>query len=164
VAQLIQVAPTLRKEFKEGATRVRKPRKPVMTAKIYASPLGDDGAMEIDVEILDKTIPRALIDGGSGINIMPLSTLEKLGLEITGPSPYVVNVADQTQVTPLGQVANCQIRAGGEIYTLTFHVLRLVSDANAYPLLLGRDWLRRADATVRWSMAQSRMTFGSPDN
>src|SRR6476469_5330432 len=78
VAQLIQVAPTLRKEFKEGATHVRKPRKPVMTAKIYASPLGDDGAMEIDVEILDKTIPRALIDGGSGINIMPLSTLEKL--------------------------------------------------------------------------------------
>lgn len=68
----------MRKEFKEGATIPRKPRKIVMTARIYSSPLIDDGALEIDVTILDKVIPGEFIDGVSGINIMPLSTMEKL--------------------------------------------------------------------------------------
>jgi hypothetical protein len=164
IAQLIQVAPSLRKEFKEGATIPRKSRKTMMTARIYSNALMDDGALEIDVSILDKVIPRTLIDGGSGINIMPLSTMESLGLKVTGPSPYVVNVADQRPVTPLGQIVNCQVEAGGEIYTLTFHVLRLMTNKTAYPLLLGRDWLRRANASERWSIGKSSLAFGPPDN
>lgn len=62
VAQLIQVAPTLRKHYKEGATAVRKPYKPIMAAKIQAFFLGDAGPIEVEVEILDKVIPRAPID------------------------------------------------------------------------------------------------------
>lgn len=49
---------------------------------------------------MDKIIPYTLVDGGSGIDIMSLSTLEKLGLELIGPSPFIINVADQKQVTP----------------------------------------------------------------
>lgn len=96
---------------------------------------------------------------------MPFSTLEKLGLEMTGPTPYIVNMADQRQITPVGQVADCEVRIG-EVYTrsLTFHVLRLVTDANSYPILLGRDWLRRVDANICWSTNRSRMTFGPPHN
>lgn len=164
IAQLIQVAPSLKKELKEGATVLRKPRKTMMTARIYSSALLDDGALEIDVSILDKVISGTLIDGGSGINIMPLSTMESLGLKVSGPSPYVVNVADQRPVTPLGQIVNCQMEAGGEIYTLTFHVLRLVANKTAYPLLLGRDWLRRANASERWSITKSSLAFGPIDN
>ena len=164
IAQLIQVAPSLRKEFREGTTIPRRPRKEVMTARIYSQTLVDDGALEIDVSILHKVIAGTLIDGGSGINIMPLSTMESLGLELTGPSPYVVNVADQRPITPLGQIVNCQMEAGGEIYTLTFHVLRLMTNKAAYPLLLGRDWLRRANAFERWSIATSTLMFGPSDN
>jgi hypothetical protein len=103
IAQLIRVAPSLRKEFKEG---LQFPGDPdiVMSARIYTSPLIDDGALEIDVTVLDKVIPGALIDGGSGINIMPLSTMERLRLKVTGPSSYVVNVADQRPITPLAKL------------------------------------------------------------
>lgn len=90
VAELIRVAPSLRKELKEGATVPWRPPKAVVTARIYASPLVDDDALEIDVSILDWVIVGALIDNGSGINIMPLTTMVKLGLSITGPSPYIV--------------------------------------------------------------------------
>jgi len=47
-----------------------------MTHKNYSSALMDDGIQEIDVSILDKVILETLIDGGSGINIMPLSTTD----------------------------------------------------------------------------------------
>ena len=50
---------------------------------------------------MDKIIPHTMVDEGSGINIIPLSKLEKLGLELNGPSPFVNNMADQRQVTPL---------------------------------------------------------------
>ena len=164
IAQLIRVAPSLRKEFKEGATMPRRPRKVVMTAKMYTSPLVDDGAFEIDVSILDRVIPGAVIDNGSGINIMSFTTMSKLGLDITGPSPYIVKVADQRPITPLGEITNCHMEAGGEVYPLTFHVLRLETSKAAYPVLLGRDWLRRANANERWSINQSTLQFGPPDN
>ena len=34
---------------------------------------------------MDKIIPHILVDGGSGINIMPPSMSEKLGLNLTSP-------------------------------------------------------------------------------
>ena len=164
LAQLIQVAPALRKEFKEGATQVRKAKIPTMAVEVRRTPLGDEGPIEVEVEIMDKIIPHTLVDGGSGINIMPLSTLEKLGLELTGPSPFVINVADQRQVTPLGQVKDCLMKVGGEVYTITFQVLRLPVTSKSYPILLGRDWLRRANATTEWSTGTSQITFGPPHN
>lgn len=94
VVKLVQVAPTLRKEFKEGATVIPKPHKPVMTAKIHATLLGDASPIKVVVEILYKVIPHTLIDGRSAINTMPFSTLEKLDSKMIGPSPYIVNMAN----------------------------------------------------------------------
>jgi hypothetical protein len=97
---------------------------------------------------MDKIIPNALVDGGSGLNIMPLSTLEKLGLKITGPSPYVVNLANQSGHIPIGQIANCKVCIGDEEYNLTFHVICLYIEINVYSLLLCRTWLPLAKATT----------------
>ena len=74
MAQFIQIASTLQKEFKERATAICKPRKPVMTAKIHATPLGDALPIEVEVEILDTVIPHALMDERSSTNKMPFST------------------------------------------------------------------------------------------
>ena len=87
--------------------------------------------------ILDKLILGALIDGGSGINIRPLSTVENLGLKVIGSSLYVVNWADQQPITPLVKIANCQLEVRVKRYTLIFHVSKLISNKAAYPILLG---------------------------
>ncbi len=80
----------------------RKLKKVEAVAKVEASTSFDVGPIELEVGIMDKIIPNALVDGGSGLNIMPLSTMEKLGLKITSPSPYVVNMADQSGHIPIG--------------------------------------------------------------
>jgi hypothetical protein len=90
------------KLFPIGATLTRKLKKVEVVAKVEASTSFDVGPIELEVGIMDKIIPNALVDGGSGLNIMPLSTMEKLGLKITSPSPYVVNMADQSGHIAIG--------------------------------------------------------------
>lgn len=58
-------------------------------------------AIELEVSIVDKIIPYTIVDGSSGLNIMLISTIEKLGLSITGPSFYIINMANQSQDTLL---------------------------------------------------------------
>lgn len=151
IAQLLEISPLMRKSFKEGLPRAKRKKKTQKrtVAKVQASirPV-DVKAVEIEVTIVDKVVPNVLIDGGSGLNIMPLHTMEKLGLNLTGPSSFVLNMADQSSARPLGQITNCKISTGGEDYLVTFHVIRMHTSKESFPLLLGRPWLRMANATI----------------
>jgi hypothetical protein len=83
----------------------------------------DWDVIEIDVQIVDKIIPHTMIDEGSSINVMPLSTLNKLGLSITEPSFSVIHVADHRTCKPSGRIRNLNVNTGGENYKLTFEML-----------------------------------------
>jgi hypothetical protein len=174
--QLVQIAPSLRKEMKEGATNHRKPKNMSIAARV--APENNDlelnereeddvfgyGPVEIEVEVMDKIIPHVIVDDGSNVNIMPESTMLRLGLSITGPSPWKVKLADQRPSKPLGQIKDLRIRAGDEEYTVTFYVLRMHDEDGGYPLLLGRKWLRLAGGIVNWQAKTPYISFGSQDN
>lgn len=166
LAQLLEVSPLMRKSFKEGlpvARRKRKVKSKLVARAEGVAKLFDVQAVEIDVEIVDKVIPNVLVDGGSGLNIMPLHTMEKLGLSLTGPSPFVLNMADQSPAKPVGQIQNCKMLSGGVEYLVTFHVIKMFASKEAFPLLLGRPWLRMANATVNWGGEKPAISYGPPD-
>jgi hypothetical protein len=50
--------------------------------------------VEIEVEVMDKIIPYVMVDDGSNVNIMPESTMLRLGLSVIRPSPWKVKLAD----------------------------------------------------------------------
>lgn len=81
-----------------------------MTARIYSSAMMGDRALRIDVSIIDKVITGTLIDGGSGINIMPLFTMESLGIKLTSPTSYVVYGGLTPHHCPW---SNCELTHGG---------------------------------------------------
>ena len=110
-------------------------------------------ALEIKVMVIDKVVPNVLVDGRSGLNIMPEHTLNQLGLHLTGPSPFIINMANQTLSVPLGMVKNCRIQIGGEEYIVTFHVIKMHSTKDTFSIFLGRPWLRMANAIVYWGGA-----------
>ena len=167
LAQLLEVSPLMRKNFKDGlpvAKRKRKVKsKLVARAEAGVKPF-DVQAAEIEVEIVDKVIPNVLIDGGSGLNIMPFHTMEKLGLSLTGPSPFVLNMADQSPAKPVGQIKDCRMITGGVEYLVTFHVIKMFASKEAFPLLLGRPWLRMSNATVYWGGEKPTISYGPPTN
>ena len=64
-------------------------------------------AVEVEAVIVDKVLPNTIVDGGSSLNIMPLQTMEKLGLSLTGPSPIVISMANQSPARPVDQIKDC---------------------------------------------------------
>ena len=113
--------------------------------------------VEIMVEVEDKQIPHTVIDDGANINIMPESTMKKLGLAITHRSLYSIKIADQALVKSMGQIKDLMVKTGGIDYQLSFKVLPMkrcistVLNEEAYPLLLGCGFLQQCASVVDWS-------------
>ena len=126
--------------------------------------------VEIEVEIVDKQIPQIVIDDGVNINIMPESTMKKLGLAIIHPSMYSIKIVDQALITPMEQIRDLRMRIGGMDYPLNFEVLPMkgslstILNDEAYPLLLGRGFLQLCGSMVDWSTKKPTFTYGPLDN
>ena len=89
--QLLKISPMARKTLKEGipVTRRMKKVKTRMAARVQLQGGGRDvKAVEIEVMVVDKVVPNVLVDGGSGLNILPEHTMKNLGLSLIGPSPF----------------------------------------------------------------------------
>ena len=115
--QLLKISQTTHKTLKEGMpimTRTRKARTRVATTVQLPGKSHDVKALEIEVIMVDKVVPNVLVDGGSGLNILPEHTMKKLGLGLTGPSPFVINMANQSPSMSLRMIKDCRIKTGGE--------------------------------------------------
>ena len=117
----------------------------------------------IDVEIVDKIIPRALIDDGSNVNIMSTSTMEKLGLLLTTSSYFSLRIADEASIKPIGHIESLRMQAGGEDYIVNFEVMSHKS-TRGYPLLLGHGFLRKSGGVVNWMSNTPTFTYGPATN
>ena len=150
IAQLLELAPTVKKALKKKLTRTRaaKVRKSVKQVN-RVDGLKDPGAMVVEARISDRYIPFCLVDGGSGINVMPKFTAEKLGLKIS-PSSLSIGMADQHLVKSSGQIMGLKTMVRGEEFVLDFQILDN-PEAKSYPLLLGRPWLHQARVVVNWA-------------
>ena len=84
--QLLEISPMARKTLKEGMPvnrRVRKTKTRVPTKVQSQGVIREVKAVETEVMLIDKVVPNVLVDGGSGLNIMPEHTLKQLGLHLT---------------------------------------------------------------------------------
>jgi len=105
-------------------------------------------AVEIEVEIVDKTIPRVLVDDMSSVNIMLAFTIDKLGLQVTHPSYVTLKCANQSLVKTLGRIKDLCMQTGGVDYTV-IEVIKLKEEANeGYPILSGRGFLRQCSGVI----------------
>jgi hypothetical protein len=121
-------------------------------------------AIEIEVMMVDKVVPNVLVDGGSGLNILLEHMMRKLGLDLTSPSPFIINMANQSSTLPLGMIKDCRMTTEGEEYLVTFHVFKMYYNKDAFTILLGRPWLRMSDAIIDWGEVKPSITYGHKDN
>ena len=130
----------------------------------------DYESVEIIFEVVDKQIPRTVIDDGANINIMLASTMQKLGLAIAHPSLYSIRIADQALIKPMGRIKDLTVKTGGVNYQVNFEILPMkrsistVLNEETYPLLLGRGFLRQCADVVDWSTKKPTFTYGPPNN
>ena len=120
--------------------------------------------IEIEVMVVDKVVPNVLVDGGNDLNILPDHTMKNLDSSLTGPSPFIINMANQSTAVPLGMIKDCRLSIEGEEYVVTFHVIKMHSNKDTFLILLGRPWLRMLNLIVDWGGVKPSITYGPEDN
>ena len=101
-------------------------------------------ALHITVKCKSHTVPRALLDNGSSLNVMPMSTLSRLAIDLSNlrKSRMVVRTFDGTKREILENI-KLPIQVG----PCTFDSEFIVMDINpSYNYLLGRPWIHMAGA------------------
>lgn len=137
VAQLMEVSPIIKKAIQKGVARRRRTRSNPITLVARTDVKVDPGPVLVEVSIVDKVVPFCLVDGGSAVNIMPWSTMEKLGLKLSGPSTVNITMADQRNVRPEGVIKKLEVSTGGEVYELDFQVLLIWRPQPVLPFVVG---------------------------
>ena len=96
-----------------------------------------------------KEIAGTIIDGGSGVNVISKRTSDTLGIQEWEPCPVWLRMADTSSVRPTGLIRDLDVIIGRHAFRISAIVLQL-NVQGAYPLLLGRPWLRTAHIKKNW--------------
>ncbi|XP_070050786.1 uncharacterized protein [Nicotiana tomentosiformis] len=104
--------------------------------------LSHNRALHVTVQFEDKFITKVLIDGGSSLNICPLTTLKRLGKGLHEIRMGSMNVKafDGSQRATIGEI-NLDLQMGPTWFDVEFQVLDISA---TYNLLLVRPWIHAA--------------------
>ncbi|KAI4313097.1 hypothetical protein MLD38_037869 [Melastoma candidum] len=115
-------------------------------------------ALFITLSCMGNQISKVLIDGGSGVNILPLGVARQLGLDVKNMSPPSLNIRafDGAKRKPLGEII-LEIIMGPAKFMTAFQVLETNSSFN---MLLGRPWIHQAGAIPSTYHQNVKFPFG----
>ena len=87
---------------------------------------------------------RVLVDNGSALNLCPLATLKRLGIDPSTMQAAKTSVRafDGVKKDVRGQI-NLELQIGPSVFDILFQVLDIPS---AFNFLLGRPWIHNASA------------------
>ncbi len=96
----------------------------------------------IQVQIGKNTIDDVLLDGEFGANIIIEQSRARLGLPKPKPTPYNLQMVDQTTTKPIGMIKDLSMYVHGIPYISTFTILQSIVVDSSYSMLLYRPWLK----------------------
>ena len=108
----------------------------MMLGKVIFPKYLDHVSPVFDVHIYGVIVPNTLIDLGVAINIMTKETMLKLNLQGTlRKTTTIMQLADQSTVTPEGIVEDVMFTIDSWEYPTYFLVLQPKTMFNGYPLI-----------------------------
>jgi uncharacterized coiled-coil protein SlyX len=131
----IQQVPAYAKFLKDLCTLKRKsrnhiPKKVLLTEHVssliqHNTPLKfkDLGAPTISCIIGQKEIDKVLLDLGAGVNLLPYSVYQQLGLRELKPTTVILQLADRSIKTPMGIIEDVIIKVDKFFFPMDFIVL-----------------------------------------
>ncbi|KAA3453336.1 RNA-directed DNA polymerase (Reverse transcriptase), Ribonuclease H-like protein [Gossypium australe] len=106
--------------------------------------MGSTKALHITTRCKGYTLPSVLIDNGSALNVLPLSTLKRLPIDSSHikTCQNIVRAFDGTERRVMGRI-DIPLQIGPNIYEVDFLVMDIKP---SYNCLLGRPWIHSAGA------------------
>ena len=111
----------------------------------------DPGSPTIPCTIGNRSFERALLDLGSGVNLIPYSLYEELELGELRPTRITLQLADRSIRHPRGIVEDVLVKVDRFVFPADFIILDMAmtpSPKNQIPIILGRPFLATADANI----------------
>ena len=107
--------------------------------KIPPSGRGSTKALHITTKVKDCTLPKVLIDNGSSLNVMPLSTLMRLPIDRSyiKHTATIVRAFDGIRREVIGEI-EIEVQIGPCTFNVEFQVMDILL---SYNCLLGRSWI-----------------------
>ncbi|RHZ82591.1 hypothetical protein Glove_108g70 [Diversispora epigaea] len=130
--------PSIRKSFFE-ALRKPKEKKIKLADQEYSL---KTTALKCNVAVGVYTVPT-IVDSGAAISIVTRDAMEQLGYEIEEASKSIILPATGKKTQPLGVIRDLPITIQGQTIPIDVEVI----DAATYSLLLGNNWLMKANAS-----------------
>jgi len=176
--QLFLLAPSTRQEVSYGLVQERPPRKEKGRAKeklvTSVEPvLSSDRSRKVGCalpELGDRivnfyttarvtqpggglppcTLKRVLVDGGSVLNMMPLSLARRMALTLVPQKEIVMKTAAST-FHEIKYYVNLTVTVAGVTATIHCYCLPETGGSSSYTLLLGRRWMKQVQALGDYS-------------
>ena len=113
----------------------------------------NDQVPMVKTSINGVPIKNVYVDGGVAINVINEQTMQQVGLKSDSPSLYKIKMADNSRAKATGAVTDVKMDVYNIATLYTFHVHPTKLDRNAYPIILGKPWLRQVGALQKWAIA-----------
>jgi hypothetical protein len=172
----IQQVPAYAKFLKDLCTQKRKsrnhiPKKVLLTEHVssliqHNTPpkFKDPGAPTISCIIGQKEIDKALLDLGAGVNLLPYSVYQQLGLGELKPTTVILQLADRSIKKPKGIIEDVIIKVDKFFFPVDFIVLDtepVPHPEKLIPVILGRPFLATANACINCRTGVMEISFGN---
>jgi hypothetical protein len=172
----IQQVPAYAKFLKDLCTQKRKsrnhiPKKVLLTEHVssliqHNTPpkFKDPGAPTISCIIGQKEIDKALLDLGAGVNLLPYSVYQQLGLGELKPTTVILQLADRSIKKPRGIIEDVIIKVDKFFFPVDFIVLDtepVPHPERLIPVILGRPFLATANACINCWTGVMEISFGN---
>jgi hypothetical protein len=172
----IQQVPAYAKFLKDLCTQKRKsrnhiPKKVLLTEHVSSliqhntlPKFKDPGAPTISCIIGQKEIDKVLLDLGAGVNLLPYSVYQQLGLGELKPTTVILQLADRSIKKPRGVIEDVIIKVDKFFFPVDFivldtepipHLERLI------PVILGLPFLAIANACINCQTGVMEISFGN---
>ena len=100
----------------------------------------DPDPTSLTVYIGDVLVHGVMVYSSAVVNILPLHTMERLGLALSRRSRFALSAFDSRTIKPVGVIDQVPVEVGTTRISIQFMVIDLEHQPN-FPMLLGRPWL-----------------------
>jgi hypothetical protein len=174
IIDAIRQIPSYAKFLKDLCTQKRKmrkrsPEKILLTEQvssliqqIVTPKIKDPGAPTISCIIGDHAIEKALLDLGTGVNLLPYSVYVQLGLGELKPTMVVLQLVDRFVKKPHDVIEDVIIRVDKFYFPVDFIVLDtepIPDPTKPIPVILGRPFLATANACINCRTGEMEVIF-----
>ena len=149
-AKFLKDCCTHKRKFQEHETVALTEEVSAVLLRKLPPKLKDPSSFTILCRIGDHDFEQALLDLGAGVNLLPYTVYETLGLGELKPTSVTLQLADRSIKRPRGILEDVLVKVGEFILPADFIVLDMEESPMPLPLpiILGRPFTRTADTKI----------------